>query len=374
MIFRHTFILGILIVAFACTASSAEAKSWPRVTGDTSNPYCVDAGRLAKATFQSTNAMLFWPVDPPHDLESRVTLSRSGNDISGGGGLTNQTEDFTQTSASDSQGNRLTIFWQQEPQRGLRLVAVDQGFNWEGDWYYLYALRPESTSDDLVKDFQTEDAAKQTFKQILRGSWNPPLVLTHDKTATTWFILMGEPFDILGAWQVYVLKDGAVQMPCTISFAPKMKSAVSLLPEAVRRLAVLLDSTLGSGDNEGTLHPTARIRLAVAEAWENATLRPWALVTKPYNDRSQVDAGLAQWAGVSVARGLIYHKIKQHMPLAEQALTQYYQTRFTLPLKIARQMGAYVTDLIYRYYYSFPGGDPNYSGEPANSPWPVGLR
>jgi hypothetical protein len=147
------------------------------------------------------------------------------------------------------------------------------------------------------------------------------------------------------------------------------------MSRAVQRLANLLDSTLGSGDNEGTLHPTARIRLDVAEDWANASLRPWALVDMPYNSREDVDGALKGWSLASTARSKIYGDIVEQMPQAEKALAKYYQKQFKLPPALAHQMGLYVTDFIYRDYFVFPRGEISNNGpETANNPWPVDLR
>lgn len=87
------FRFAVSCVAVACfvTASSAEAQSWPRSAGDTSNPQCVQAGALARAAFQSTNSWLFWPIDIPQGLGSTVILRRREKD----GGVTSETKGFT---------------------------------------------------------------------------------------------------------------------------------------------------------------------------------------------------------------------------------------------------------------------------------------
>lgn len=264
-----------------------------------------------------------------------------------------------------------TLWWQEQARDGKRIAVIDQPFNWRGDTYSLYVLGAEASPVDLVGDFQTGDETNRIYKPVIKNSWNPPLVLTDDNSGVSWFIDMGEPYQILDEWRIGTVSEGVVRFPCTIRFRPNVKSMLSLMPGAAQRFAALLDSTLGSGRDEGTLQPTATIRLDVGEGWANASLRPWALVDPPYNTREEVDDGLAHWASGSAAGAAIYRNIRRQFPRTEEALTVYYQRRFKLPPAEAREMGTYVADFMYREDFVFHHSGSQQS--PAN-PWPVQLR
>jgi hypothetical protein len=366
-------LLSTVTIIAVLVVGATKAQAWPRIAGETNNRQCLQAYRLATTAVQSTNAWLFWPTDPPRGLGSKLSLRRAERDISGGHGLVNDSELFSTNSASDAPGAPTTIFWQLRPGDGKRIAVVDQPFNWQGDTYTIYVLSADVTPDELANDSRAADE-DQRYKPVVGRSWNPPLVLIDDESATSWFLDVGEPYQILADWRVYTVNGGVTRSPCTVSFHPNMKSAVSLLPRPVQRFAALLDSTLGSGQNEGTLHPTARLRLQIAEAWANASLRPWALVDAPYNTREQVDEGLMEWARLSTQRAEIHENIRRQYPGATKAFTRYYQIRFRLPLQTARAIAAYVTDLMYRSYFVFHRDVKRADAEAPKNPWPAQLH
>ena len=363
-----------VIMLTALVVGVTEADASPRLVGETSDRQCVQAYRLAIAAFQSTNAALFWPIDAPDGLGSTISLDRADKDISGGDGIDNDTEVFSNVSASVPNSRPLTIYWQDRPRNGKRIAVIDQPFNWEGDWYSIYLIGAEVSSKALAEDIQTADEASRSYKPILAERWNPPLVLTDDKSGASWFIDVGEPYQALADWRVYTVNGGVARSPCHISFRPNVESTLSLMPEPVQRFAAALDSTLGPGRDEGTLQPTARIRLAVALGWANASLRPWALTDGPYNTREEVDEGLKQWAFESVKRKVIFNDIRRQYAGARDALTQYYQRRFKLQPSAARDMAAYATDMMYRQYFVFPRPDNGNPAKSAKNPWPTQLR
>jgi hypothetical protein len=248
---------GAVTISVMLMAGATEAQAQPRAAGETNNRQCLQAFRLATRAFQSTNAWLFWPIEQPPDLGSKLGLRREGKDISGGHGLVNEPELFSVSSVPRPYGAPTTIFWQQRPWNGTRIAVVGEPFNWQGDTYTTYLLNADVTRDDLESDARKADQ-EQRYKPVSGRRWNPPLVLIDDDSGASWFIDMGEPYQMLSEWRIRTMNEGAAGSPCTISFRPNMKSAVSVLPEPVRRFAVLLDSTLGSGVNEGTLHPTAK--------------------------------------------------------------------------------------------------------------------
>ena len=336
----------------------------PGPVGDTNNPQCVQAEALARVAFHSTNSWLFWPVEIPQGLGSTVILRRLEKD----GGVTSDTKAFASTSLDTLP---TILWWQDQARDGKRIAVIGQPFNWRGDTYSLYVLGAQASPVDLVGDFQSADETNHIYKPVIKNSWNPPLILSDDNSGVGWFIDMGEPDEILADWRVGTVSEGVVRFPCSIRFRPNVKSMLSLMPGAVRRFAALLDSTFGSGRDEGTLQPTATISLDVGEGWANASLRPWALIDTPYNTRGEVDDGLAQWASGSAARAAIYGNIRRQFPRTEGALTHYYRRRFNLPPAEAREMGTYIADFMYREDFVFHRT--NNQRSPAN-PWPVQLR
>ena len=366
--------VSIVLVHTLIMSASSMARSWPRAAGETNSPICKDAYRLAEAAFRSDNAWLFWPFDMPKGVTSSIDLQRRRRDISDGNGLTSETNHFRSILVADPDGRRnLDIYWESQPKDDRRLAVVDQRFNWEGDWYYVYVLRGGVTSVDLAKDLSGTDTSKQSYFPVLAASWNPPLVLTENTSGSVWFIDMGAPYQILGDWKVYTMSKDGARNSCTMSFRPDVRSTLSLLPKAAQRLAALLDSTLGSGKDEGTLQPTSRIRLDVAEQWANLALRPWAL-EDPYDTRKDVDEGLRQWSLATSERASTYHEIRRQLVLTGEALGPYYEERFKLSSSVARQVALYATDLAYRSYFIFPHAGRSEDHETAGSPWPARLR
>jgi hypothetical protein len=196
-------------------------------------------------------------------------------------------------------------------------------------------------------------------------------VLQEKQSGQLWSIDVGQPYAFLGDWRIYVAEPVGLTWRCTVHFRPPVRTAVSLLPPPVRTLARLLDQTLGRGDNEGTLQPTARLRLAVEQTWANAALRPWAL-GEPYNTRAEVDAGLPAWSRHGATYRKAYQEIQSQYPRAEHALAVYYHRHFRRTAAEAQSLAAYVLDIALRAHYAFQSEDPHryfrQEQAPAN-PW-----
>ena len=101
------------------------------------------------------------------------------------------------------------------------------------------------------------------------------------------------------------------------------------------------------------MRPTARIRLSVEKRWANAALRPWALTATPYNTRSEVEHGLAEWAKGNRKRTVVLKQIRSVYPAAERALTSFYGARSNSRAKSARDLSAHVLDHMFRSYFVF---------------------
>jgi hypothetical protein len=138
-------------------------------------------------------------------------------------------------------------------------------------------------------------------------------------------------------------------------------------------LAELIDETIGPGNNEGTLQPTARLRGAVQYVWGNVALRPWAVSEADvYNSREEVDAGLEAWSkgdsGPSYRR--VYKEILAAYPVALEALRQYYGSTFSLSNEKAQALATYVLDIALRANYSFTNGQDYFRYQGVNNnPW-----
>ncbi len=368
-------VLVVVIGLTALPAGAATAAVWPHAFGAPSNSQCRQAYQLAAAAFKSTNASLLWPIEPPRDLGSVFSLYTTAKDISGGDGLSNNPKTFSEISSTKSDGKALRVFWQDRPGNGKRIVVTDEAFNEDGDFYTTYVLNADIKSTELTKYIDSDYQTKPIYEPLLGSNrWNPPRVLTDNKTGASWLIDSGEPYQSLADWRVYTVDGGGARSSCIISFRPKAKLPVSLMPEPVRRFSNLLDAALGPGRDEGTLQPTARIRVAVAQAWANASFRPWALIDAPYNTRAEVDDGLKHWADGSVKRLAVYKAIRAQYSGAREALTNYYEHRFKLPTTTARKMGAYVADLMYREYFVLPRENKYNGAQPSQNPWPSGIR
>jgi hypothetical protein len=188
-------------------------------------------------------------------------------------------------------------------------------------------------------------------------------------------LIRGEPYDVLGSWRVLTPEHGRAAL-CEVEFHPAFKASPSLLPAEVRRLAALFDDALGPGRDEGTLHPTAALRLGTSIEWANAAVRPWALSDNAYNSRADVEAGLDKWAEGVPKRAAVRAAIKAHWPMAEKALQRFYSDTYGVRPEVALQMARFALDTIYRGNFTFSRSstaNPDDLPRPAN-PWPGSVR
>lgn len=354
--------LGIAVCCFL--QATAALASLPFATGDISRPECSDAMKLAKAMFQSTAMRLYAPLTIPTGLRSTLVLGASELDISGGNALTS-TEDFEKL----PQDNR-NIYWAKETNGALRVVVREAPVGWRGDMYYLYLLDAAVAKDDFLNSINSATGSS-SYQPVVSDTWRPPLVFQPPQHEAKWFIDVGQPFQILSDWRVFSSEKG--RAICTIAFGPSGKDAAEHLPRPVKRLASKLDEALGPGNDEGTLQPTARTRLDAKHVLANAALRPWALVdANAYNSRSEVDAGLEDWAKVNNSRRRLLAEILKEYPAAERSLAAYYASAYGLPPPKAQEVAAWVIDLVFRSFFVFSNGQNyfRYDGVRTN-PWPL---
>jgi hypothetical protein len=334
----------------ALLSQAAQAKDWPRLTGDMNNDECKEAYQLATAFFYSYAESPYAPIKRPENLSSKLSLYTTKTDISGGDALTNDPAVFARMKVDDNAPNLYgenpeILYWQIESQSGKRLVITERFFGDHGDLYSVYVLDETVTSENFLKGVET-GAPDAVFKPMLAEELNPAQILTNTR-GKTWMIDKGD--ETLPSWSVYTNGEDGWKARCAISFMPHATRGASPMPHAVRKFASLLDEALGP-----------------------ASLRPWAFNEMPYNTRDMVDAGLQQWARGSHKYTALYRSIQQQYPKAEHALVGYYRTGFNLSPDDARKMATYVTDTMFRAYFVFPGGQPVWERDNTVSlnPWP----
>jgi hypothetical protein len=245
--------------------------------------------------FNARSPRLYAPLNLPSGMSSELILGARVLDISGGAAL----------EASDDQFAKVPhlvrhVYWEKDKETGSRIALTEIPHGWRGDTYALYLLNVNVSQEDFIRDADPNNG-KPTYKPLIDGAWRPPLVFLHRPSQKKWFLEVGAPYEVLPNWLVYKETEGMYSHGCTIRFLPEGASAISLLPEAVRNLARLLDETIGPGKDEGTLQPTARLRLHVQNVWANAAVRPWALSESvTYNSTQEAQAGLFRWSAFGV--------------------------------------------------------------------------
>ena len=334
---------------------------WPRLfsKGQKLRSACAQVLPLAQSQFDSDAFYLYGPPPVPPGYASTFALGPVPGNISGGGIQYNHKLFRTLTNPAHSPN--VTVYWQKTPSLGRRFVLIDEPFNWEGDWYALLSIAADTTP----AHFWTEFSSSNRFIgpqipgmiTVIRYGWRPPAVFSDNHNGHMWAIDVGASYFFLGSWQVHPLDATAAHSPCTVQFGPPVANAVSLLPAAVGTLASLLDRALGSGQNEGTLHPTGTIRSLVQTMWANVLLRPWALTNRPYNTRAQVDTDLRAWSMENPRHQRIYEDLERQYPLAEHALSRYYRGRFHKSEKTADILADRALDIAFRSYFVFPPAD-----------------
>ena len=344
-----------MLIALSSTAYAA-----PLAKGDVSRSECIDAMKLANAMYASAAPRLFAPLEIPKGMQSRLILGASELDISGGEALENGPEFDKLPQESGA------IYWAATVSEGRRIVVKDQRMGWQGDVYDLYLLEPGVQQAGFLANIR-KNPDNHAYKPVIEMAWRPPLVFQSIRQGTKWFIDVGHPADILGNWKVYTAQAG--RPVCSITFHADGATPAELLPQAVANLARKLDEVLGPGNDEGTLQPTARIRLGAQHLMANAALRPWALSeADAYNSRREVDSGLVEWAKGNHARSRLYEEIRKAYPAAEKSLAAYYATAYGLQGQKSEEVAKWALDLMFRSYFVFSRQEDR-SHQP--NPWPI---
>jgi hypothetical protein len=340
-----------LMVGLALLAEGTAAAT-PAIVGDANDTRCLEALHLANAAFQSNSPTLLWPIAQPSRTTTRIILRQNYEDITGGHAIEADPVEFKQFIHD---GQSVTTHWGTHVHADKTLAVVARHGSWKGDIYSVYLLGVETTPEQLELRLSAEKRGGETGWEPVLGErrWNPPIVLLGTPDSY-WIIDRGEPYEVMADWHVQVITANGLASPCRISFGYSDREGLAAMPSVVRRLAAALDETLGPGENEGTLQPTARIRLTVEKEWANAALRPWALTAAPYNTRSEVVHGLAEWATGNRQRTALLKRIKATYPAAELALTSYYGPRSTDGANSSGDLGRQVLDHMFRSYFVFP--------------------
>ncbi len=345
--FPLSAIVGVTWFILVQLPARAGQETWPRLHGST-RAECKQAMQLAQRVYNSSNYQLNRWTSMPRNFPSAAILQPNGFDISGGDALVADPGIFDKLPIGEPAER--SVYWQKHAALGYRLALRESSYGWRGDTYTLLVLAPD-VSVETVRT-QSRDGISNGGELVAIDTGLLPPRLYRRNNGDLWAITLGESWDFLGKWTVYVPANISLREACTIHFRPAVKHGVELLPPALRKLEALLDHTMGSGIGEGTMQPTSSLRQDVAASWANAALRPWATVT-PHNTRAEVDAGLQQWAMQSRENGKLLQRIRRQYSLAQGALARYYQLRFGIGERPATRQARFIMDSTFRSHYVF---------------------
>lgn len=322
---------------------------YPKLTNVTSE--CSETLLFARESFQSTKANFLDFLEKREDFSSELVFYSAENDILGGNAIAVDNDTFNKIpykTFSDNQGN---IYWQINENNSHRLVIIEYPMGWRGDMYSVFDIQSDIKAEDFLLEFQKDDTFKNGVK-IVSDSWKVPLIFKN-KDFSLWMVVLPQPFAIYENWQVYLSTPLGMKPQCDVVFKPNVKSNIELLPKDVQKLALLLDKTMGSGKDEGTLQPTAQLRTEVEFLSGNIALRPWIVFKEPYNSHQEVEDGLINWSKDSISNQRLYESIRNQFSIAEKSLAQYYQQQFNLSSIKAETLSKSVIDIFIRSHYSF---------------------
>lgn len=342
-------IVASILLPLTFIFANAAGTNWPKLVTGKNHPECQTALRLGQSAHKSTAFNLWEPQTLPANLDDALVVGPQSRDLSGGDALDVNLELFTKVPLPGYAVR--SIYWQTETNQSNRLVIEEIPRGWRGD---AYAVRLVPTALTTSNYFSvTSRQVNGGLITLIDWAWRPPLVFQSKNAGNLWLIYVGEPYIFSPNWLVYLPIAGQLQETCKIQFRPNVNHATSLLPSPVQRLATLLDQSIGRGENEGTLQPTARVRITVNQAWANAALRPWAMGT-PYNSREEVEMGLSTWAQNGKAYRAAHAEIQSQYKIAEKALKIYYMKRFNMSNVESLITAKSVLDTALRTHYVFP--------------------
>lgn len=383
-----TRLLGVLAAFWLCAATSSFANAgqpWPAprpnrlpgahgqpwLEGQAAEPTCRDALTLAHSVYFAAGPdlhpvrlggktydfeLLAYPAtaDPMSDIVVNTQVFTPIARFALSAGLPGRPK------PTDEQA----VYRQTVPNTGWRLVVTFMVQSWRANDYFM-VLQPQGKTLRVVlnsmlhlPDFGpgTEHDATSTAL----ASYFPMTVL-RDTASGSLAVIRSQCYQSWSAWTIFRIAPSGFTQECKVRFRPKVTTdgyfipypADHLLPPPVRRLAALLDSTLGSGKHDGELQSTSRLRGDARRIWLTVALRPWAVQSTPYNSRDEVDASLRLWSIQGKAYRQIYDAIQQDYPVARRALTRYYQRAFDSPHARAVTLSDYTLDVAFRSYFMF---------------------
>ena len=345
---KLSFLIIFLVITALFQPAQAKPTDWPKLVGGEDRIECKEAFDIAKTLFHSDAFYHYASPILPETITSSLVLKPEKLEISGGDALIADSSVFEIIPNPEEIFSR-SIYWQRKPAHGLRFVMVEFYYNWRGDQYSLFAVDTTVTPDQFTKAYK-----KQAIDPLVKRNWRPPLIFRKNNDKQLWAISIHTPYlSFLTNWSIYSIDTDGMQERCLIQFRPEVENAIDLLPKPVRKLAILLDGTLGDGRNEGSLRPTAELRREIETVWANTILRPWRMSKEPYNTREQVDGALLKWARTAPSFNTLHQQIQQQYPKAENALTSYYQTHFNKTEEEAKNMAKELLDIAFRSHYVF---------------------
>lgn len=341
--------LGLGVVLMAATS----ARAVPTIAGNAHDRRCLVALGMAQAAYRAPDFSVDWPIHRPADPGTRIIFQQNDADLSGGDAVSAEPTEFTTLPQSAAGAGK--TYWGRLVSAGKRLVVTEESVGWRGDWYSLYLLDADQSPQLFVQQYSSQPNGEGDARKPALGGqrWNPPIILTSRAPTGYWVIDRGEPYKVMPDWRVFAVGRTGLRPICRIAFGAAARAGLTAMPTAVRRLAADLDEALGPGTGEGTLQQTAAIRNSIAYAWANAAVRPWALTAEPYNSRSEVNAGLAEWAKDSRARTALLKRVASDYPAAKRALAAYYAAH---PRRHSGRGGTdadHVLDTLFRSYFVF---------------------
>ncbi len=352
-------LFAVLLIGLSQTAWADEA-TWPQLDKASDSSICSEAFKIANSAYRSDNSYLYAPPAIPQDIGSTLVLLPPALDISGRDALVTNPSVFYKIPKNNQDGNYPTnIYWQIKAKNGLRYVMNEDAFGWRGDQYTLFTLKEDITPDKFIEGY-TRNPQEAAFTPLIGEGWRPPLMLQEKNTENVWAIDVGAPYTFLSDWVVYSIGTDGAKQRCMINFHPAAKTATDLLPMPVRKLAALLDGTLGSGENEGTYHATAHVQKEVMHTWANVAMRPWA-ASKEQRDNNceQVDTVLKEWShrekNFKEKNFKLYQDISTQYPKAERALADYYKSQFNKNTAEADAMAKQTLDIAFCRYFTNTG-------------------
>lgn len=319
-ILRFSLLLAVLLAGPALAGSNA---AFPQIKEAKDAKACRQALVVARRAFASTAPK---PADAaPLILTDKkpnfgILLAPDAHNPDGDEMIVDE------AAVQQENGGRFKALYLPKATEGFRFVVTQQKMNWQGDFFGLYltdASRDADRTADLLAG-EAKTGAKAT--QLFKDSWQAPWLIRDPASGEVVALDTQHPAEFLADWIVYRNAEGKAEAACRIAFRPPVKHASELLPAgALRTLATLLDDIVGiPSQDEGTLQPTARIRVAAKRALANAALRPWAL-EEPYNSEKEIADGLQEWTKRSPVYRARYRRLQALRPPALRALAAHYR-------------------------------------------------